>query len=166
MTRQSLVPAAAMAVALALVSCSREPSNARTAEGAPAGTVAAAPAPSASAASQQVGASAQTPDPCQRIEAQAELSKCWGDAANRAEARSREAYQKVVAWLGKRDQADVVKMVEEAQSRWEDYRDAQCEAAAGVYDGGSIAPMAEAQCKARLAEQRARELDAMMADTN
>jgi uncharacterized protein YecT (DUF1311 family) len=105
-------------------------------------------------------------EPCAAADSQAAMARCWGEEATAAEQRSAAARDKVLDWLQERQQDDVAKMFREAHTRWESYRDAQCESVAAVYQGGSIAALQRAQCRRRLAEARTRELDEMMSDAN
>ena len=103
-------------------------------------------------------------DPCDKAETQAELNSCWSNEQREAERRADESFATVSDWLRRREQAGVLKMFEEAQAKWADYRDAHCSAVAGVYEGGSMAPMQEAHCRADLAESRRRALETAMSD--
>ena len=94
------------------------------------------------------------------------MTRCWSEAAVTAERASVEAYDNVVHWLQQRQQHEVVRMFSEAQARWEAYREAQCEGVSAVYENGSMAALQRAQCRVRLAEQRQRELEVVISDTN
>jgi uncharacterized protein YecT (DUF1311 family) len=107
-----------------------------------------------------------TQDPCRSAQTQVEMTRCWSEAAIAAERRSGEAYQNVVNWLDQRQQQDATKQFAETQSRWEAYRDAECEGVSAVWEDGSMAALQRAQCRVRLAEQRRSELELVMADAN
>ncbi|WP_259236807.1 lysozyme inhibitor LprI family protein [Aeromonas sp. BIGb0445] len=49
-----------------------------------------------------------------------------------------------------------------AQRAWLTFRDAQCRYEAGVYDGGSIAPLVHSSCLTNLTEQRTKDLIALL----
>jgi uncharacterized protein YecT (DUF1311 family) len=49
-------------------------------------------------------------------------------------------------------------MLEQAQEAWRHYRDANCEASAAMYSGGSMARSERVACKARLTKERLTEL--------
>jgi uncharacterized protein YecT (DUF1311 family) len=107
-----------------------------------------------------------TQEPCESAQTQAEMTRCWGDAAIAAEQRSAEAYKNLVNWLEQRQQPEATRQFAETQSRWEAYRDAECEGASAIWEDGSMAALQRAQCRARLAEQRRSELEVVMADAN
>lgn len=46
----------------------------------------------------------------------------------------------------------------QAQAQWERFRDADCHAIGAQYQGGSLAPVAEGQCRVDLAHERAHEI--------
>lgn len=126
-----------------------------------------APPPSpANAPSPAASPGVATQDPCSSAESQAEMTRCWSEAAVAAEQRSGEAYAQLATWLQQRQQSDVAQRFSEAQARWETYRDAHCESVTAVYEGGSMAGLQAAHCRARLAEQRRRELEAVMSDAD
>jgi uncharacterized protein YecT (DUF1311 family) len=108
--------------------------------------------------------SATTEEPCKSAETQAEMTRCWSEAALAAEQRSGQAYNTVMDWLEQRQQPDATKLFAETQARWEAYRDVECEGVSAVWEGGSMAALQRAQCQVRLAEQRQRELELVMAD--
>ena len=105
-------------------------------------------------------------EPCASATTQAEMTRCWGEAAAAAEERSAAAYQKLSAWLRERQQDNVTTMFRETQARWEAYRDMQCASVAAVFEGGSIADLQTAQCRLRLAEGRTRDLETVMIDAS
>ena len=53
----------------------------------------------------------------------------------------------------------------DAQRAWLPFRDAACTAESTPYDGGSMRPMVESSCLARLTRQRAEDLAAYAQDT-
>jgi len=94
------------------------------------------------------------------------MTRCWGEQAAAAERRSAAAFDKVIAWLQERQQADVAKMFSESQARWQSYRDAHCDSVAAVYENGSIAGLQRAQCRLRVSDARTRELEVVMSDAS
>jgi uncharacterized protein YecT (DUF1311 family) len=80
--------------------------------------------------------------------------------------RSVEAYKNLVNWLEQRQQPDATRQFAETQSRWEAYRDAECEAVSAIWENGSMAALQRAQCRARLAGQRRGELELVMVDAH
>ena len=126
--------------------------------------------PPPTAATAPAGATAApsgaTQESCAAADTQAQMTRCWSDAAVAAEQRTGDAYDNAVKWLEQRQQGDVAKMFADAQARWEAYRDAECEGVSAVYAGGSIEGLQRARCRARLAEQRQQELELVMSDAN
>ena len=100
---------------------------------------------------------------CGAAETQADLTRCWGEVAERNERRVDELFAAVKGSLMERDQAGP--WLDDAQTLWRRYRDMQCEGVATLHRGGSAAAMQVANCRARLADQRATELGALLSDT-
>lgn len=114
------------------------------------------------AASQQVD--------CAKPQAQAEMTYCAEQDWTAADARLNEAYQ--IAIAGMKDVDSYLEAPERgaeaalrsAQRAWVAFRDATCAAEGWSYHGGSAEPMVIYQCRARVSQQRADELDAMTAE--
>lgn len=101
-------------------------------------------------------------DPCKGARTQAELTRCWSRVAELAESRLMARQTDAVARLRQKDAGAAAALLEQAQTKWEQYRDAQCAAVARLYEGGSSASMQTSSCRARVADQRKADLDAML----
>ncbi|MNJ69263.1 hypothetical protein D3C77_655930 [compost metagenome] len=82
------------------------------------------------------------------------MNICAFQDYQRADARLNAAYKKRVATLDKA-QLDRLRT---AQRAWITFRDAQCRYEAGVYEGGSMAPLVHSSCLTKLTEQRTKDL--------
>ncbi|ABD54665.1 lysozyme inhibitor LprI family protein [Jannaschia sp. CCS1] len=102
-------------------------------------------------------ASAQTPA-CDPNQPQIDLSECHAREAARWDELLNIIYRRVIQTLD----ADGEVRLREAQRAWITYRDLTCEMERMRYAGGSIAPMIQSQCVARLTEQRTRDLELYM----
>lgn len=102
---------------------------------------------------------AQTAAPaCDPNQTQIDLTQCHADEAARWDDLLNIIYRRVIQTLD----AEGEERLRAAQRAWITYRDLTCEMERMRYDGGSIAPMIEAQCTARLTEQRTRDLELYM----
>ena len=110
---------------------------------------------------QAVGTSPE--DPCNGARTQAELTRCWSRVAEQAESRLTKTHSDAVARLRQKDAGAAAALLDVAQAKWEEYREAQCAAVAKLYEGGSSASMQRSSCRARVADQRTSELGAMLA---
>ncbi|MNG13789.1 hypothetical protein D3C84_974900 [compost metagenome] len=82
------------------------------------------------------------------------MNICAFQDYQRADARLNAAYKKQVATL---DKAQLGRL-RTAQRAWITFRDAQCRYEAGVYEGGSMAPLVHSSCLTKLTEQRTKDL--------
>lgn len=69
----------------------------------------------------------------------------------------RRTYKKRVASLEKAQ----LERLRTAQRAWIAFRDAQCRYEAGVYEGGSMAPMVHSSCLTQLTEARTKDLNTL-----
>ncbi|MFM5077672.1 lysozyme inhibitor LprI family protein, partial [Aeromonas caviae] len=69
----------------------------------------------------------------------------------------RRTYKKRVASLEKAQ----LERLRTAQRAWITFRDAQCRYEAGVYEGGSMAPMVHSSCLTQLTEARTKDLNTL-----
>lgn len=60
--------------------------------------------------------------------------------------------------------SQVLQQFDDAQLAWDKYSRAGCDAAFGIYKGGTLAPVAEARCNQRMLRARLRELEALYGD--
>ena len=99
-----------------------------------------------------------SPRRCADAQSQLALNFCFAELANKAEKREANEHLKLKDDLSRKSTPDMVKAFELAETKWRDYRDAECSAAESLYAGGSIAPMVNSDCRIRLADQRTLEL--------
>ncbi|MDX7901349.1 lysozyme inhibitor LprI family protein [Aeromonas media] len=97
---------------------------------------------------------AQAEQDCTAPVTQTDMNICAFQDYQRADARLNAAYKKRVATLDKA-QLDRLRT---AQRAWITFRDAQCRYEAGVYEGGSMAPLVHSSCLTKLTEQRTKDL--------
>ncbi|MGE6295661.1 lysozyme inhibitor LprI family protein [Aeromonas media] len=96
----------------------------------------------------------QAEQDCTAPVTQTDMNICAFQDYQRADARLNAAYKKQVAALDKA-QLDRLRT---AQRAWITFRDAQCRYEAGVYEGGSMAPLVHSSCLTKLTEQRTKDL--------
>ena len=118
---------------------------------------------------QSAGAAPQQPqtaaaEPCPDADTQAEMTSCWSQQAQEAERAVAEAQRGITVRLTEDRDSDSATRFERAQAQWAAYRDAHCEAVAHLSEGGSIAPLQLAQCRARMARERGAELKLVLDD--
>jgi uncharacterized protein YecT (DUF1311 family) len=85
----------------------------------------------------------------------AETGQCLGIVFKKVDAELNEVYQKA---LKRWNKADDVKRLRKAQRAWISYRDENCTAEYGTYEGGTMASNMFGFCKIRLTRQRIREI--------
>lgn len=104
---------------------------------------------------------AQQPN-CNNPQTQSEMNACAGIAYRNADRRLNQVYQQLLPKLsgGRRQQLVT------AQQAWIRYRDASCNFERSEVEGGSMAPMIQASCLARLTEQRTKDLQQYLQSTN
>jgi len=105
-------------------------------------------------------------DECAAAQTQAELTACWTSAADRARTRAEAEYGRVRSWIAEREQPHVAESLQRAQVLWAQYRDTYCDAVAGVYEGGTVAAMQRAHCRASMDTDRANDLAALINDAS
>jgi uncharacterized protein YecT (DUF1311 family) len=107
------------------------------------------------------GARAQAGSPaksgCENPQSQMEMNQCAASSYKAADAELNSLY---AALQGKPADA-VTQKLQIAQRAWIKYRDANCEAEAELYAGGSIQPMILAACMERVTRARIAELHAI-----
>ena len=111
---------------------------------------------------------APPPGPCDAAQTQMEITNCFEDLAQKADARLNALYQKLQKSIrvkmaeddttlkGYRSRA--LEKLKAAELAWVHYRDAQCDAAEQQSEGGTIAPSIHAGCVKDLTELRITEL--------
>ena len=116
--------------------------------------------PNGKAAAQERAAAA---DPCADARSQAEMTQCWAHEASEADRRVTDLQDQVISALGT-DQPELRARFERAHRQWSAYRDDYCSAVSGLSVGGSMEPLQQAQCKARLAAAHETELKSILSD--
>ncbi len=107
---------------------------------------------------QQQQQSAQTAeDPCApEAQRSPQLMACAERHLKEAEAELRDARRKLSADLS----AQTRLKMRRAERAWLGYRKSNCEAEASIYEGGTIQPLMQTRCLARVTRARAEELRA------
>lgn len=88
------------------------------------------------------------------------LNLCFAKEAERADGKMKETYQHYLSILSGENRERLIA----AQNAWLQYREAECKAVAGAYEGGSMEPMQSAACYLSLNTQRAKELHMIYVD--
>lgn len=104
---------------------------------------------------------AQQPN-CNNPQTQGEMNACAGIAYRNADRRLNQVYQQLIPKLSASRRQQLVT----AQQAWIRYRDASCNFERSEVAGGSMAPMIQASCLARLTEQRTKDLQQYLESTN
>ena len=106
-------------------------------------------------------------------QSQAEMTRDAGAAFTKADAAMTAQWRTSYAAMKRKDAANPSRgggfgyaaSLLESQRAWLKFRDTQCVVEGGRYAGGSMQPMAQAQCRARLTDERTAQLrDAVRAD--
>ena len=103
---------------------------------------------------------------CASPQTQTDMTRCAGQDYVQADAAMTRQWKATQAFMKQRDAQDKSRgggfgyaaALLESQRAWLKFRDTQCVIAGAEFAGGSMQPMAVAQCKARLTEARAKEL--------
>ena len=101
---------------------------------------------------------------------QAAMTAGAGADYHAADAAMTVQWRRTYAYMKRRDAQDhgrgggfgYAAALLESQRAWLAYRDRQCVIEAGEFAGGSIQPMAQAQCRTRLTRERAGRLKTLM----
>ena len=99
----------------------------------------------------------QNEQDCTAPVTQTDMNICAFQDYQRADAKLNAAYKKRVASLEKAQ----LERLRTAQRAWIAFRDAQCRYEAGVYEGGSMAPMVHSSCLTQLTEARTKDLNTL-----
>ena len=107
------------------------------------------------ATDQKTESSAEAADAnCSQANTQMEINQCLGDAYQKADKKLNQTYSGI---LKKQDAAGQARL-RTVQRAWVKYRDANCDAAAARYAGGSIQPSIHSECLKRITAARIDEL--------
>jgi uncharacterized protein YecT (DUF1311 family) len=104
---------------------------------------------------------AQRPN-CNNPQTQSEMNACAGIAYRNADRRLNQVYQQLTPKLSASRRQQLVT----AQQAWIRYRDASCNFERSEVEGGSMAPMIQGNCLARLTEQRTKDLQQYLESTD
>ena len=92
---------------------------------------------------------------CQSPETQTDMNICAGLDAEKAAQQLNQVYKQLKARI---TDPQSVKELINAETAWIKFRDNDCKFAAGIYRGGSIAPMMYSLCVENLTKQRTEQL--------
>jgi uncharacterized protein YecT (DUF1311 family) len=92
---------------------------------------------------------------CQSPETQTDMNICAGLDAQKADQQLNQVYKQLKA--GITDPQSVKELIN-AETAWIKFRDNDCKFTAGLYRGGSIAPMMYSLCVENLTKQRTEQL--------
>ncbi len=98
--------------------------------------------------------SIQSESPCAGAQNTIEISECWQNQYNKADAELNKIYKEIMANL---DQNGKNKL-RDSQRTWIAYRDKQADEASSQYEGGTLASVAHIQTLAELTQKRVKEL--------
>lgn len=104
-----------------------------------------------------------TKSPCEGNETQAGAKACARYKYEKADAEMNRVYGQLMSQLAGENDKDQQKL-RQAQSLWLQYRDANCESEASIYEGGSIRPAIYGHCLASVTEERTRRIKAFLAE--
>ena len=102
--------------------------------------------------------------PCGEYGTQAEANACARREYQKADSEMVAVYNRLMIELasyGSKDQ----QRLKRAQASWFQYRDANCENEAAIYEGGSIGPAVYYSCLASVTRGRAKRLEEFLAVT-
>lgn len=100
---------------------------------------------------------------CQSPETQTEMNICAGRDTEVADRRLNQVYKQLQA---KVSDSQSKKELVDAETAWIKFRDRDCQFAAGLNRGGSIASMVQSQCVADLTRQRTKQLENYLKNLN
>ncbi|XWK90011.1 MAG: lysozyme inhibitor LprI family protein [Phormidium sp.] len=97
---------------------------------------------------------AQQPN-CKDPQTQVEINTCAGIEYQNADKRLNQVYQQLMPKLSATRKQKLIL----AQRAWINFRDANCEFERSQFEGGTMAPAAQAGCMAQLTKARTAQLD-------
>jgi len=97
---------------------------------------------------------AQQPN-CKNPQTQAEMNVCAGIEFQNADKRLNQVYQQLTSKLSATRKQKLIL----AQKAWISFRDANCEFERSQFEGGTMAPAANAGCLAQLTKTRTKQLE-------
>jgi uncharacterized protein YecT (DUF1311 family) len=90
---------------------------------------------------------------CSDPQTQADMNTCSAISYKKADDSLNATYQKALGLLQKSD-VNAMEDFKKIQRAWIQYRDLHCKYVAGVYEGGSIAPLMYTSCMEELTVER------------
>ena len=100
---------------------------------------------------------------CGEFTTQAEANACSRREYEKGDVEMNDVYRQLMSELGGESDKDQQKL-RQAQQLWLQYRDANCESEASVYEGGTIRPAIYNLCLASLTRERATRMKAFLAE--
>lgn len=100
---------------------------------------------------------------CRNPKTQFDMNLCASQSARAADRQLNQTYQKAIAKFKGTPQE---KQLVEAQASWIKFRDADCAFSRDRFKGGSMAPMVYAGCVDRLTQQRTKQLQDYLTESN
>lgn len=94
---------------------------------------------------------------CKDAQTQTDMNICADYAFKKSDEDLNATYKKALKMLQTSD-ASKLKKFKETQRAWIKFRDLNCDYAAKVYEGGTMARMAHASCMQELTEQRTKQI--------
>jgi uncharacterized protein YecT (DUF1311 family) len=101
--------------------------------------------------------------PCGEFMTQAEANACSRREYEKADAEMNHVYRQLMSELGGGSDKDQQKL-RRAQVLWLQYRDANCESEASIYEGGTIRPAVYNLCLASMTRERAMRMKTFLAE--
>jgi uncharacterized protein YecT (DUF1311 family) len=104
---------------------------------------------------------AQRPN-CNNPQTQSEMNICASIAYQNADRKLNQVYRQLLPKLSASRKQKLIS----AQQAWIKFRDSSCEFERSAYEGGSIAPMIYGFCLADVTEQRSKDLQRYLEDSD
>ncbi|MCZ8242263.1 MAG: lysozyme inhibitor LprI family protein [Microcystis sp. LE19-131.1A] len=104
---------------------------------------------------------AQRPN-CNNPQTQSEMNICASIAYQNADRKLNQVYRQLLPRLSAARKQKLIT----AQQAWIKFRDSSCEFERSAYEGGSIAPMIYGFCLANVTEQRTKDLQRYLEDSD
>jgi len=104
---------------------------------------------------------AQRPN-CNNPQTQSEMNICASIAYQNADRKLNQVYRQLLPKLSASRQQKLIS----AQQAWIKFRDSSCEFERSAYEGGSMAPMIYGFCLADVTEQRTKDLQRYLEDSD
>jgi uncharacterized protein YecT (DUF1311 family) len=103
----------------------------------------------------------QQTQPCKDAQTQFEMNQCAHKEFVAADAELNKAYNRLASKL---EEEELRAQLKTAELAWIKYRDATCDFEGGFYKGGTMRPMVESFCLARVTSARTAELKQQLED--